>query len=50
MSDHAKPTLIECDHCGELFTFYELAETIEEEYLCEYCASRIPRAGDEDDD
>ena len=32
--------LVPCDTCGELYTFFELAETIEE-YLCERCASGI---------
>lgn len=32
--------LVQCDTCGRWFTFYELAETIEER-LCEYCASGL---------
>lgn len=38
--------LVPCDTCGELFTFFELVETIEE-YLCPYCASGIGPDGEE---
>lgn len=42
-------TLVPCDQCGRLYTFFELAETIEE-YLCEACASGIDPDDPDDDD
>lgn len=39
MSDEGQK-MVPCDQCGRYYTFYELAETIEE-YLCEACASGI---------
>ena len=37
-----------CDTCGRWFTFWEMAETIEE-YLCEECASGISDDDCDDD-
>ena len=50
MGDRTTPhnfPVVQCDQCGQWYTLYELAETIEE-YLCEYCASGIGRADEEE--
>ena len=41
-----KAQMLQCDSCGQYFTAFEMAETIEE-MLCEYCASGIGPSGEE---